>query len=153
VVLVNKWDAVEKDSHTMVLYTQTVRSQLRFMDYVPVLYISALTGQRVDQVLPMALEMYEARFERIPTSELNRLVRDAVARHAPPSKAGKRLRIYYATQAAVDPPVFVLFVNDPRLVHFSYERYLENAIRELFPFPGTPLVMRFRPRGEREAEG
>ena len=153
VVLVNKWDAVEKDSHTMVLYTQTVRSQLRFMDYVPVLYISALTGQRVNQVLPMALEVREARFERIPTSELNRLVRDAVARHAPPSKAGKRLRIYYATQAAVDPPVFVLFVNDPRLVHFSYERYLENAIRELFPFPGTPLVMRFRPRGEREAEG
>jgi len=152
VVVVNKWDAIEKDSHTMVLYTQMVRSQLRFMDYVPVLYISALTGQRVNQVLPMALEVHEARFERIPTSELNRLVRDAVARHAPPSKAGKRLRIYYATQAAVDPPVFVLFVNDPRLVHFSYERYLENAIRELYPFPGTPLVLRFRPRGEREAE-
>ena len=152
VVVVNKWDAIEKDSHTMALYTQTVRSQLRFMDYVPVLFISALRGQRVDQVLPTALEVHEARFERLPTSELNRLVRDAVARHAPPSKAGKRLRIYYATQAAVDPPVFVFFVNDLRLVHFSYERYLENAIRELYPFPGTPLVLRFRPRGEREAE-
>jgi GTPase len=152
VVVVNKWDAIEKDSHTMALYTQMVRSQLRFMDYVPVLFISALTGQRVDQVLPTALEVNEARFERLPTSELNRLVRDAVARHAPPSKAGKRLRIYYATQAAVDPPVFVFFVNDLRLVHFSYERYLENAIRELYPFPGTPLVLRFRPRGDRAAE-
>jgi GTP-binding protein len=151
VVLVNKWDAVEKDTHTMALYTDMVRSQLRFMDYVPVLYISALTGQRVDRVLPLALEVHEARFERIPTAELNRLLRDAVARHAPPSKAGKRLRFYYVTQAAVDPPVLVFFVNDPRLVHFSYERYLENVIRELYPFPGTPIVLRFRPRAEPEA--
>jgi GTP-binding protein len=150
VVLVNKWDAIEKDTHTMALYTQMVRSQLRFMDFVPVLYISALTGQRVDQVLRFALEVHEARYERIPTGELNRILRDAVARHAPPSKAGKRLRFYYATQAAVDPPVFVFFVNDPRLVHFSYERYLDNVIRELYPFPGTPIVLRFRPRSERE---
>jgi GTP-binding protein len=152
VVLVNKWDAVEKDTHTMALYTKMVRSQLRFMDYVPVLYISALTGKRVDQVLPLALEIHEARFERIPTAELNRILSDAVARHAPPSKAGKRLRFYYATQAAVDPPVIVFFVNDPRLVHFSYERYLENVIRELYAFPGTPLVLRFRPRGERDVQ-
>jgi GTP-binding protein len=150
VVLVNKWDAVEKDTHTMALYTQMVRSQLRFMDYVPVLYISALTGQRIERVLPLALEVHDARFERIPTGELNRILRDAVARHAPPSRAGKRLRFYYVTQAAVDPPVFVFFVNDPRLVHFSYERYLENAIRELYAFPGTPLVLRFRPRADRD---
>ena len=150
VVLVNKWDAIEKDTHTMALYTQLVRSELRFMDYVPVLYISALTGQRVERVLPLALKVHEARFERIPTGELNRILRDAVARHAPPSKAGKRLRFYYVTQPAVDPPVFIFFVNDPRLVHFSYERYLENVIRELYPFPGTPIVLRFRPRSESE---
>lgn len=148
VVLVNKWDAVEKDSYTMLAYTQQLRSDLNFMDYVPVLFISALTGQRVHQVLPLALEVYEARLERIPTSVLNRAVRNAVMQHSPPSKAGRRLKFYYATQAAVDPPTFVFFVNDPRLAHFSYQRYLENQIRRLNPFPGTPLILRFRQRDE-----
>ena len=146
VVLVNKWDAIEKDTYTMLSYTKQLRSDLNFMDYVPILFISALTGQRVRKVLPAALEVNAARYERIPTSELNRLVRNAVAHHAPPSKWGKRLKFLYATQAAVNPPTFVFFVNDPRLTHFSYRRYLENQIRELYPFPGTPLVMRFRPR-------
>lgn len=148
VVVVNKWDLVEKDTYTMQAYVQHICTALRFLDYVPVLFVSALTGQRVDQVLPTALRVQEARMIRIPTAELNRIVQEAVARHAPPSKAGKRLRLYYATQAAVDPPTFVFFVNDPRLVHFSYERYLENRLREHYGFLGTPLRLSFRKRGK-----
>ena len=148
VVLVNKWDAIPKDSYTMLSYTEKLRSDLNFMDYVPVLFVSALTGQRVHKVLPAALEVHAHRFERVPTGELNRLIRTAVARHSPPSRSGRRLKFYYVTQPAVDPPTFVFFVNDPRIAHFSYQRYLENQIRERFPFTGTPLVLRFRPRSE-----
>lgn len=146
VVVVNKWDLIRKDAHTKEAYTQHVRASLRFLDYVPILFISALTGQGVGQVLPTALRVREERLVRIPTAELNRIIQDAVARHAPPSKAGKRLKIYYATQASVDPPTFVFFVNDPKLVHFSYERYLENRIREHYGFLGTPLKLSFRKR-------
>lgn len=146
VVLINKWDAVEKDTHTMMEYTKWVREALRFLDYVPVLFISALTGQRVHKVVPAALAVQEARSRRIPTGELNRLVQDALARHAPPSKRGKRLKIYYASQPGTDPPTFVFHVNDPDLVHFSYERYLENRLREAYEFPGTPLRLVFRAR-------
>ena len=146
VVLINKWDAVEKDSDTMVEYTRWVREALRFLDYVPVLFISALTGQRVHKVIPTALAVQAARWRRIPTGELNRLVRDALARHAPPSKRGKRLKIYYVSQPGVDPPTFVFHVNDPGLVHFSYERYLENQLRKGYEFPGTPLRLSFRRR-------
>jgi len=145
-VLINKWDLVEKDTDTMTKYTEWVRDALQFLDYVPVLFISALTGQRVHQVLPTALTVWEARFHRIGTSELNRIVQDALARHAPPSKRGRRLRIYYASQPEVDPPTFVFHVNDPSLVHFSYERYLENQIRKAHEFVGTPLRLLFRPR-------
>ncbi len=156
VVLVNKWDAVEKDtadhgrSDTMAEYTRWVREELKFLDYVPILYISALTGQRVHKVIPTALAVQEARFRRVPTGELNRLVRDALARHAPPSKRGKRLKVYYVSQPGVDPPTFVFHVNDTELVHFSYERYLENKLREVYEFTGTPLRLIFRPRGRRE---
>jgi GTP-binding protein len=146
VVVINKWDLVEKDPDTMKEYTQWVREALKFLDYVPVLFISALTGQRVHQVLPTALDVWEARFHRIPTSELNRIVQDALARHAPPSKRGKRLKIYYASQPEVDPPTFVFHVNDPALLHFSYERYLENQLRKAHEFPGTPIRLLFRPR-------
>jgi GTP-binding protein len=148
VVLVNKWDAIEKDTYTMVDYTKQLRAALNFLNYVPILFVSALTGQRVLKILPAAVEVCAARHERVPTSELNRLVRNAAARHAPPSKSGRRLKIYYATQAAVDPPTFVFFVNDRRLAHFSYQRYLQNQIRERFPFRGTPLILRFRARDE-----
>jgi len=152
VVLVNKWDAVEKDTHTMVEYTRWVREALRFLDYVPVLFISALTGQRVRKVLPAALAVQGSRFWRIPTGELNRLVRNALARHAPPSKRGKRLKIYYVSQPGVDPPTFVFHVNDPDLVHFSYERYLENRLREAHEFLGTPLRLVFRQRERRDTK-
>jgi len=148
VVVVNKWDAIEKDTYTMHWYTQHVREQLKFMDYVPVLFISALTGQRVHKVIPTAVQVAEERRVRIPTAELNRLIREATAKHAPPSKAGRRLRIYYATQADIDPPTFVFFVNDVRLVHFSYERFLENQIREHYGFLGTPLRFKFKNRGK-----
>ncbi|RMF37998.1 MAG: ribosome biogenesis GTPase Der [Chloroflexi bacterium] len=144
VVLVNKWDAIEKDTYTMVEYSKEVRAALHFMDYVPVLFISALTGQRVNQVIPTALRVQEQRLVRIPTAELNRIVRAAVEAHRPPSKAGKRLKIYYAVQPAVDPPTFIFYVNDPDLVHFSYERYLENRIRDHYEFLGTPLRLVFR---------
>jgi GTP-binding protein len=150
VVLINKWDAIEKDSYTMLAYTEHVRQELKFLDYVPVLFISALTGQRVKRVIPEALAVYEARHFRIPTGELNRLVRDALARHAPPSKYGKRLKIYFASQPGIEPPMFVFHVNDPELVHFSYERYLENCLREFHPFSGTPLRMIFRRRKKSE---
>ncbi len=149
IVLVNKWDLIVKDTYTMDAYTRQVRGELKFLDYVPVLFISALTGQRVDKVLPLALEVYQERMVRIPTGELNRLVEDATIRHAPPHKAGKRLKILYATQASVDPPTFVFFVNDRRLVHFTYERYLENQIRRRYRYLGTPLKLVFRTR-ERE---
>lgn len=153
VVLINKWDLVEKDADTMKEYTGWVREALRFLDYVPVLFISALTGRGVHRVLPTALEVWHARFERIPTSELNRLVQDALAQHAPPSRGGRRLKIYYASQPEVDPPTFVFHVNDPGLVHFSYERYLENRLREARAFPGTPIRLLFRPRRRQDSEG
>jgi GTP-binding protein len=149
VVLINKWDAVEKDTHSVAEYTKWVRETLRFLDYVPVLFISALTGQRVHKIVPTALAVQEARFRRISTGDLNRLVQNALARHAPPSKRGKRLKIYYVSQPGVDPPTFVFHVNDPDLVHFSYERYLENRLREAYEFPGTPLRLIFRRRERR----
>jgi GTP-binding protein len=152
VVLVNKWDAVEKDSYTMIEYTKWVRQTLKFLDYVPVLYISALTGQRVHKVITTALAVQAARFKRIPTGELNRLVQDALTRHSPPSKRGRRLKVYYASQPGVDPPTFVFHVNDTELVHFGYERYLENKLRETYAFSGTPLKLVFKPRGRKEGQ-
>lgn len=146
VVLVNKWDAIEKDTYTMQQYTRHVRETLKFLEYVPVLFISALTGQRTNQVIPEALAVHRATLDRIPTGDLNRLIRDAVTRHAPPSKRGKRLKIYYVSQPETAPPTFVFHVNDPALVHFSYQRFLENRIREAHPFPGSPLRLIFRPR-------
>jgi GTP-binding protein len=146
VVVVNKWDLIDKNTYTAQAYTRQVRRDLRFLDYVPVVFVSALTGQRVQRLLPLAAEIWSERRVRIPTADLNRLVEAAVAQHPPPHKAGKRLRFLYATQAEVDPPTFVFFVNDSRLVHFSYQRYLENQIRRAYPYVGTPLRLRFRNR-------
>jgi GTP-binding protein len=146
IVIVNKWDAIEKDSYTMNAYSETVRQALNFMPYVPVLYISALTGQRVDRLLPTVLEVNEARYQRIPTAELNRLMRDVITQHPPPQRGGLRVKFLYATQAAVAPPTFIFFVNKPDWVHFGYARYLENQIRAEHPFPGTPIRIFFRAR-------
>jgi GTP-binding protein len=144
VVVVNKWDLVTKDSHTLDAYREYVRRELKFIPYAPVEFISALKRQRVDRVLQTAVRVHQQRFQRIPTGELNDIVQESIARHHPPSKRGKRLTFYYATQPAVDPPTLVFFVNDSRLAHFSYQRYLENRIRERWGFEGTPLILRFR---------
>ncbi|MBL7064283.1 MAG: ribosome biogenesis GTPase Der [Anaerolineae bacterium] len=149
VLLVNKWDLVEKDSYTMGEYTRDIRAALGFLDYVPVLFISALTGQRVNQVLEVALQVLAERQYRISTGDVNRLLRDAVAHHPPKSKTGRQLRFYYVTQAETEPPTFVFFVNDRELVHFTYKRYLENRIREFHGFLGTPLRLLFRSREDR----
>jgi GTP-binding protein len=146
VVLVNKWDAIQKDTHTMDEFTQTIRRELNFMDYVPILYISAKTGQRVDQVLPLALRVQEERLTRLPTSKINRILQHARDRHAAPSHAGAELKIYYGTQVRNDPPVFLLHVNDPKLAHFTYVRFLENCIRQENAFLGTPIRIVLRPR-------
>jgi GTP-binding protein len=146
VVLVNKWDAVEKDTHTMDKFTQTIRQELNFMDYVPILFISAKTGQRVDQVLPLALRVQEERLTRLPTSRINRIIQHAQDRHPAPSHAGAELKIYYGAQVRNDPPVFLLHVNDPKLAHFTYLRYLENSIRQEHAFLGTPIRIVLRPR-------
>ncbi len=139
VVLVNKWDTILKDNETTEDYTRHVRRELNFMDYVPMLFISAKTGQRLDQVLPTALRVQEERMARITTAMLNRVLRDAQDAHPAPSHAGRQLKIYYGAQVRVDPPTFVLHVNDPKLAHFSYVRYLENKFRETYGFIGTPI--------------
>jgi GTP-binding protein len=144
VVIVNKWDAIDKDAHTMPAFTEHIRQELNFMDYVPVLFISAKTGLRVSQVIPTALQVQEERLRRIPTGQLNRLLRQALHDHPPPTRKGKRLRIRYATQVRTDPPTFLFHVNDPKLVHFSYMRFLENCIRAEYQFTGTPLRLSFR---------
>ncbi len=148
VVVVNKWDAIEKDTYTMYEYTQHVRRQLNFLDFVPVLFISAKTGKRADQVLPQALIVQEERLVRIPTSKINKLLRDAQDRHPAPSKAGQHLKIYYGTQVRIDPPTFMFYVNNPELVHFTYMRYLENRFREKYHFLGTPIRLVFKSRRE-----
>lgn len=114
------------------------------MPYIPVLFISALTGLRVERVLPTALQVAAARYERIPTGELNDTLQRALVEHAPASVQGRKLKIYYASQVGVAPPTFALSVNDPALVHFSYQRYLENRIRAIYAFPGTPIRLVFR---------
>ena len=147
VVLVNKWDAVQKDSYTIETYTQDIRRELNFMDYVPLLFISAKTGQRIDRILPLALQVQEERLVRLSTSQLNQVLHKAQDNHAAPtSHSGKQLRIYYATQVRSDPPTFLLYVNDPKIAHFSYLRYLENQLREAYLYIGTPIRLVLRPR-------
>jgi GTP-binding protein len=146
VVLVNKWDAVEKDSETMQLYIRHIREELNFIDYVPVLFISAKTGQRVDQVLPLALKVQEERLARLTTAQLNRILQNAQDKHAATSRSGKSLRLFYGTQVRSDPPTFMIYVNDPKLAHFSYIRYLENSIRKEYPFTGTPIRLVLKAR-------
>ncbi len=148
VLVVNKWDAVEKDAHTIYEYSERIRQQLNFLDYVPVLFISAKTGKRVDQVLPQALVVQEERLVRLQTAQINRLLRAAQDRHPPPSRAGRHLKIYYGTQVRSDPPTFLLFVNDPDLAHFTYLRYLENRFREGYHFIGTPIRIVLKARRE-----
>jgi GTP-binding protein len=144
VVVINKWDLIEKDTHTMGEFTEYVRYELNFMDYVPILFTSALTGKRVDQIMPLALRVQEERMFRLPTSQINRILQRAQDRHPAPSKSGKHFKIYYGAQIRNDPPTFLLHVNNPKLAHFTYLRYLENQIRQEAPFVGTPIKILLR---------
>ena len=150
VIVVNKWDLIEKDGKTMKEYTLRVREGLAYMPYAPVLFISALTGQRTDKLYDLIALAYEQNHKRIPTGQLNSVLSEATARVQPPTDKGRRLKIYYATQASTAPPTFVFFCNDARLFHFSYQRYLENQIREVFGLSGTPVRIVVRQRGEKE---
>ncbi len=148
VVLVNKWDAIEKNNETMDEFTARIRRELNFMDYVPILFISCKTKQRVDQVLPMALRVQEERLARLTTSTLNQIIHHAQDQHPHPTHAGRALKMFYGTQVRSDPPTFMIYVNEPKLMHFSYIRYLENQIRAEYNFLGTPI--RIVTKGRRE---
>jgi len=148
VVIVNKWDAIEKDSFTMEEYTKKIRADLNFMDYVPLLFISAKTGQRVDTVMPMALRVQEERLARLTTSKINEVIHRAQDAHPHPSHAGQQLKMFYGTRVRSDPPTFMIYVNHPKLMHFTYLRYLENQIRAEYGFLGTPI--RIVTKGRRE---
>ncbi len=147
IVIVNKWDLIEKDAQTIYEYERKIREGLNFMPYAPLIFVSALSGQRVHKILETAFAVWEERFRRVPTSELNQLIREAMMEHAPVSTDVRGLKIYYTTQVRVNPPTFLFHVNDPKLVHFSYERFLENRLREKFPFVGTPIRFSFRKSG------
>lgn len=150
VVVVNKWDAVDAETRAeRQEFEDQVREGLKFLNYIPVLFISALTGLHVNQIMPAALDVVEARYQRLPSGQVNDLIRTAMAEHPSPSKKGQRLKVFYITQAKVAPPTFIFFVNDPELLHFSYQRFLENCIREAYPFPGTPIRMTFRAHREK----
>ncbi|HOV05920.1 MAG TPA: ribosome biogenesis GTPase Der [Anaerolineaceae bacterium] len=146
VVLVNKWDAIEKDNYTMQQYSERIRQELNFMDYVPMLFISAKTGQRVDQVLPLALQVQEERLARVTTGALNRILQNAQDVHSPTSRTGQGIKLFYGTQVRTDPPTFMIYCNNPQLAHFTYLRFLENQIRKEYPFTGTPIRLVLKPR-------
>lgn len=148
VVLVNKWDAIEKDNTTMDAYTEKILNDLNFVSYVPILYISAKTGQRVDQVMPLALRVQEERLARLTTSKINEIIHKAQDAHPHPTHAGRALRMYYGTQVRSDPPTFMIYVNEPSLMHFTYLRYLENQIRAEYGFLGTPIRIVLKGRRE-----
>jgi len=147
VLVVNKWD-LAKDKNTIEC-NRYIRGQLKFMTYAPVLYTSAKFGQGVSKVMPQVCQVYQERLKRLPTPVVNSVVQQVVAAHTLPRSGGKQLKILYATQAEVNPPTFVFFVNDTKLIHFSYQRYLENKLRQSFGFTGTPFRLVFKTRGER----
>jgi GTP-binding protein len=149
VVVVNKWDLIEKDTYTMHEFTQRIRTELKFLDYVPLLFISDKTGQRVQRVLPQALQVQEERLVQLPTAKLNQVIQRAQDQHPAPSRSGRQLKIYYVTQVRSDPPTFMLYVNDPKIAHFSYLRYLENRLREHHPYIGTPIRLVLKKRSQR----
>ena len=150
IIVVNKWDLVEKDTNSMKQYEKDVRNVLPFIPYAPILFVSAVTGQRLMKLYPMIDSVLDSISQRVQTGVLNEVLSEAVALNQPPTDKGKRLKLFYATQTGVKPPTFVLFINDKKLMHFSYQRYLENKIRESFGFEGTS--MRFILR-ERKADG
>lgn len=152
VVVMNKWDVVEKDTYTIEKYNRKLKEELKFMDYFIPTYVSAKTGKRVDNLIKFAERAYENASRRISTGLLNDVLREAILTNEPPSKNGKRLKIYYVTEVSANPPTFVIFVNDDTLMHFSYRRYLENALRRSFDFEGTPIRLIIRNKNEKDIE-
>lgn len=152
IIVVNKWDAVEKETGTLEKYKKEVYQKLKYLSYAPIVFISALTGQRVNKLFDMINEVAEKNAFRISTSVLNQVINEAIAIVQPPSDKGKRLKIYYGTQVGSKPPTFVIFVNDKKLFHFSYERYLVNQIRKEFDLTGTPIRIIAREKNEKEAK-
>ncbi len=150
IIVVNKWDLVEKETNTMDKMRDKIRADLSFMQYAPIVFVSALTGQRVDRIFELANYVNQQASTRITTGMLNNVLADAQARVQPPTDKGKRLKIFYMTQTGIKPPHFVLFVNDAELFHFSYQRYIENQIRATFGLEGTPIQMTIRQRGDNE---
>ena len=150
VIVMNKWDAVEKDTYTVNKYNEKLAQELNFMDYYVPVYVSAKTGQRLDKILYTAFEVYDEASKRISTSVLNDIIGDAIVAVEPPATHGRRLRVYYTIQAQTNPPVFIMFVNDSSLLHFSYHRYLENALRKAFVFKGTPIKLIARVKTDEE---
>jgi GTPase len=148
IIVVNKWDAVEKNDKTMDVFKQKIRDHFQYLSYAPIVFVSALTKQKLHQLLPVIDQVAENHSMRVQTSHLNDVISDAVAMTPPPSDKGNRLKIYYATQVSVKPPAFVFFVNDPEMMHFSYQRFLENRIRDTFGFIGTPIRIYIRKRQE-----
>ncbi|MBQ1244735.1 MAG: GTP-binding protein, partial [Clostridia bacterium] len=148
IIIVNKWDLIEKDNNTVNAFNHRIKTALSYMTYAPIIYVSALTGQRISNIYELINSVYAESRRRITTGMLNDLLNDATTRHQPPSDKGKRLKLYYMTQASVAPPSFVIFCNSAELFHFSYQRYIENCIREVFGFKGTPVKIIVRQRGE-----
>lgn len=146
IIVVNKWDLVEKETNTMAKITKEIKAELLFMPYAPIVFVSALTTQRVNKIFDVIVQVAEQHARRVPTSALNEVLKEATILHTPPSDKGKRLKIFYGTQIAVGPPTIALFVNDPELMHFSYMRYIENKLREAFGFEGTPMNLTIRRR-------
>lgn len=148
IICVNKWDIVEKDSKTMKTFTDSLRNNLPFLSYAPILFISALTGKRVDELIDKIMEINESYSNRLSTGLLNDIIANATLINQPPSDKGKRLKILYATQSGTRPPEFTIFVNDKELTHFSYTRFLENQIRNVYPFEGTSIIINYKNRSE-----
>ena len=150
IVVVNKWDAIEKNDKTIYEYTRKLKETLSYMPYAEYIFVSALTGQRMEKLFELIDMVRENQTLRVATGVLNEIVTEAVAMQQPPSDKGRRLKIYYMTQTGTRPPHFVIFCNDARLFHFSYQRYLENQIRAVFGLEGTPIRMVIRQKGEQE---
>ena len=148
IIVVNKWDLIEKDDKTMDRFEKRIRGDLAYMSYAPIIFISAKTGQRVDRLFGLINSVFEMNSLRITTGTLNDVLRDAVMRVQPPTDRGRRLKVYYITQTGIRPPHFVLFCNDAELFHFSYKRYIENSIRAVYGLTGTPVRMTIRERDD-----
>ena len=148
IIVINKWDSIDKDNSTVNTYNKEIRTALAYMPYAPIIYVSALTGQRCDNIYELINEVYAEARKRVNTGTLNDLLNDAMTRVQPPSDKGKRLKLYYMTQTNVAPPTFVIFCNSEELFHFSYQRYIENCLRDAFGYRGTPIKLVIRQKGE-----